>query len=293
MSLFRRDIENDHRLHMKGKSGGGGGGGTQVQKTVPWDGQQPYLKDVFGQAQNNYRSGGPEYFGGQTYADLSGQTNNALGMMENRAMSGSPLNDGAKDLVQSTMNGDYLNSNPYLDQMFQQGADKIKGNVNAQFSSAGRTGSGAHAGRMYEEQGDLYNNMYGGQYQQERKNQLAAATLAPGLAQNDYADMDRLAKVGSVYEGQNQKGINEDMARFNHYENLADENLAKYVAAIQGNYGGTSTTTSKDSGGGKDWLAGAAGGAMTGLGLGEGMGLTGMAALGPWAAGGALLGAVL
>ena len=278
---FDRDLENDFRLNMKGKSSGGSSGGTQVQKTVPWEGQQPYLTDVFKKAQNNFNSGGPDFFGGQTYADLSSQTNDALGMMQDRATNGSPLNEGAKSLIGSTMNGDYLNNNPYLDQMFQQGADKISGNVNAQFSGAGRTGSGAHAGRLAEEQGDLFNNIYGGQYQQERKNQLAAATVAPSLAQNDYADMDRLAQVGSIYEGQDQRGINEAMARFNHYENLPDENLAKYSAAIQGNYGGTSTTNTSQDGGGSSSLSGALGGAMTGGSM-----------FGPWgAAGGALLGA--
>jgi len=224
MSLSRRlgkDLENDFRLNMKGK--GGSGSSTTVQKADPWVGQQPYLKDTFKQAQNNYRDGGPEFFGGQTYADFSPQTNNALGMMQDRATNGSPLNEGAKSLIGSTMNGDYLNNNPYLDGMFQQGADKISGNVNAQFSGAGRTGSGAHAGRLAEEQGDLYNNIYGGQYAAERKNQLGAATLAPSLAANDYADMDRLAQVGSTYEGQAQRGINEDMSRFNHNEAIGSD----------------------------------------------------------------------
>ena len=304
MSLSRRlgkDLESDFRLNMKGKGGGGSSSGTQVQTTVPWSGQQGYLTKGFQAAEKNLNSGGPQFFGGQTYADLSPQTNDALGMMQNRATNGSPLNEGAKSLIGSTMNGDYLNNNPYLDQMFQQGADKIAGNVNAQFSGAGRTGSGAHAGRLAEEQGDLYSNMYGNQYQQERKNQLGAATLAPSLAANDYADMDRLAQVGSIYEGQDQRGINEDMARFNHYENLPDENLAKYIAAIQGNYGSSTTTTGTNPSTQSNSLAGALGGGLAGVGLGgaftEGgiaaLGAGGIGAVAPWALGGALLGGIL
>lgn len=44
-----------------------GGGGTTVQKSDPWSGQQPYLKDVMGQGAANYYGGGPAYYPGQTF----------------------------------------------------------------------------------------------------------------------------------------------------------------------------------------------------------------------------------
>lgn len=40
-----------------GGKGGGGGSTTTVQKADPWEGQQPYLKDIFNQAQKLYQSG--------------------------------------------------------------------------------------------------------------------------------------------------------------------------------------------------------------------------------------------
>ena len=67
-------------------SGGKGGGDTTTtQKADPWSGQQPYLKFGFNQAQNLYNSGGPQFYPGRTYVPFSGQTEQALGMAQNRA----------------------------------------------------------------------------------------------------------------------------------------------------------------------------------------------------------------
>jgi hypothetical protein len=47
----------------------GGGGTTQtVQKADPWSGQQPYLTDIFANAQNLYHNYTPQYYQGQTVA---------------------------------------------------------------------------------------------------------------------------------------------------------------------------------------------------------------------------------
>jgi len=54
---------------------GGGGGGQQstntVEKADPWAGQQPFLKDVFQQAQDRYNSGDPNFFPGNTIEQFS------------------------------------------------------------------------------------------------------------------------------------------------------------------------------------------------------------------------------
>ena len=69
----------------------GGGGGTTVQKADPWVGQQPYLQDMFAQAQNMFQQGyGQEYYPGQTVAPFSPQTQMALDLQTQRAMGGSP-----------------------------------------------------------------------------------------------------------------------------------------------------------------------------------------------------------
>jgi hypothetical protein len=50
---------------------GGGGSGTTTQKADPWSGQQPYLSDIFSQAQNLDQTAAPQYYPGNTYAPLT------------------------------------------------------------------------------------------------------------------------------------------------------------------------------------------------------------------------------
>ena len=62
--------------------GGGGGGSKQSSEATPWRGQQPYLKDLFRQAQNIYRQGyGQQYYPGQLVAGFSPYTTQGLGQM--------------------------------------------------------------------------------------------------------------------------------------------------------------------------------------------------------------------
>lgn len=222
------------------------GSTTQTQKADPWAPQQSYLTKGFQQADDLLNSGGPQYYDKATYTPFSQQTEQAMGLTQDRALAGSPLNTGAQSLAMDTIDGKFLNNNPYLESMFQQGSDKIAENVNAQFSSAGRTGSGAHVGRMTEEMGDLHNNMYGNQYQNERQNQLNTMQMAPQLAETDYNDFARLGQVGQAVEGKAGEVIQDDMNRFNFYQNAPETSLANYIAAIQGNYGGQTSSTAKE-----------------------------------------------
>ena len=52
-------------------SGGGGGNTTTGQKSDPWEGQQPYLKDIYSQSQNLWNNYGPQYFPESGVAGLS------------------------------------------------------------------------------------------------------------------------------------------------------------------------------------------------------------------------------
>ena len=64
------------------KGGGGGGGQTTntVEKADPWAGQQPFLKDVFQEAQDRYNSGDPNFFPGSTIEQFNP---NELGYQQN------------------------------------------------------------------------------------------------------------------------------------------------------------------------------------------------------------------
>jgi hypothetical protein len=290
----------------------GGGDSTTVQKADPWSGQQPFLTYGFNQAQNLYNSGGPQFYPNATYVPFSGQTEQALGRMENRSLGSAP-EQGLNQYLTNSLQGNYLNSNPYLDAMygtaskqmtdaFQEG---VMPSLNATFGGAGRTGGGAHglaAGRAAGELGDslagLSANIYGGNYQQERDRMQQAAGMVPMSSALDWQNIAAMGNVGQQVEGKAGQVLGDSMNRFNHYQNAPEQNLARYIAAIQGNYGGTTSTEQQANGGGG--LTGALGGGLAGAALGgalpslgSSMGLMLGSAAWPLGIAGALAGAFL
>ena len=100
--------------------GGFGGGSqpstiqTQTTSSEPWADQQPHLKNIFSGAETAFNSDAPQYFPDSTVVDFSPQTQGALQGVEARAVAGSPLQQQAMQQAQNTVQGDYLNSNPFL-----------------------------------------------------------------------------------------------------------------------------------------------------------------------------------
>jgi hypothetical protein len=313
-------------------SGGGGSSTNTVQNADPWSGQQPYLQYGFQQAQNNYQTP-PEFYPGATYTPFSNQTEQAMGMAQNRALSGSPVENAMQGYVTNTLNntpgsgtqgylqglmnngnsqlnktaaGGYLGSNPYLDGVYKNAAsrvtetfnDQVMPGINASFGRAGGSGSQIRgeiatdaAGELSQTLGQMASNIYGNDYANERnrmlqaggmqsqlglgaanaQNQLlntqggiqrGAAALAPTAAGFDWQNIGQLANVGGQVEGKANQVLQDDMARWNYAQNLPDQQLANYITAIQGNYGGSTQTS--QSGGSGSTAAGALGAGMLG-----------------------------
>lgn len=120
-------------------SGGGSSpsGSTQtVQRADPWSGQQPYLTGgqinsrpatpgegqefvpgIFPEAQKLFLSGGPQYYGGQTYAGATDAMTQALQRQIQQASGGNPLTGAATGAAQNILNPNYLTANagnPYF-----------------------------------------------------------------------------------------------------------------------------------------------------------------------------------
>lgn len=91
----------------------------------------------------------------------------------------SALTTAGSDYMTDVIGGDYLNNNPYLDDVYNKAAGKVTAGVNANFSKAGRYGSGAHQGVLAENLGNLATDIYAGNYNQERTRQQQAGLMAP------------------------------------------------------------------------------------------------------------------
>jgi hypothetical protein len=239
----------------------GGGGETRTITTTtnqaPWSAQRSHLKNVFATAEE--LSNTPlQYYPGQTYVDLAPETQRALQLQAMRALGGSPALNQSQELVTGTAGGDYLGANPYLDAAYDRAASALTRNyreatapnIDARFSRAGRYGSNQYATVQSQAQDNLARgleglaaNVYGQDYARERENQLRAAALAPSLAAQDYVDLAQLRATGESRQAQAERALAEEIARFNFGANEPWQRLARYQQMVQGNYGGTSTTT--------------------------------------------------
>ncbi|MFA6134663.1 MAG: hypothetical protein WC869_11675 [Phycisphaerae bacterium] len=245
----------------------------------------PYLKDVLGQAKNLYNQSGPDYYPGSTVVPMAGETTAALDAQTQRALLGSPLNQAAQQTTMDTLNGNFLSGgNPYFQGAFDSMARPVTDAVQAAMARSGRLGSGAETQTMTRELGDIGSKLMYQNYNDERNRQMQASQIAPLLAETDYNDIAKLAQVGGAYEAQAGAELQNDVNRFNFYQQQPWDKLAQYSTFVQGGtYGGQSTQqTPVSSNKAGSILGGVASGASTG------------AMFGPWGAAiGAGLGGIL
>lgn len=254
------------------------GGTTQtVQKQDPWKPIQPYLSGAANTAQTMFNSGvGSEYYPFSTYVPPSNQTQASWNMAENLAGQTPAYMGAAGNALTSTLNGDMLNNNPYLDQIYNRGADAITDRVNATFGSSGRTGSGAHQGVLADSLGDYRAQLYGGQYAQERDNQMRGMMMAPQLDQARYLPSTMLNQIGQGREGYAQNQLSSLMAQHDFMQQNPYDRYNQYLNSITslGGMGGTAVQVNPKEGGG---LGGAIGGGISGASAGSFFGPPGAA----------------
>jgi hypothetical protein len=242
----------------------GGGGGQQVQERTTTTTNQidpmlkPYVEFGLGEARKLYETQGPSYFPGQTYVSPTETTLSALQSGEQRAMAGSPLLRAAQAENLANVQGQYLGGNPFFQGAFNPAAkaaqqsyyDAIQ-NVASKASSAGRYGSGAY-GQLTDRAGGTFANALTDvagklayqNYSDERARQAAATAAAPGMAEADYGDIQRLLAIGQGREGYAQTALQDQINRYNYEQNLPQAKLQSFLSGVYGApSGGISTST--------------------------------------------------
>lgn len=255
----------------------GGGSQSTTTNSAPWSGVQPYLTDLMSQAKSLYGQGS-SYAPFSTVAPFSPQTIQGLDATQNRATNGSPVTNAADSSLTNLLSGrqdpgaatlsqwaNPNNINPYLKGQFDAQSQPVIDAVNSQFSKAGRTGSTANQNALTQQLGYLANNVYGNGYDsaanrsmsaanmlsgnanQMGNQQIAAATVAPNLANQDYTDLNNLLSVGGKYDTQGQNYINDALNRWNYSQDQPWTLLSRYAGNVSGlgNTGSTSTSTTQ------------------------------------------------
>ncbi len=247
----------------KGSSGGSSGytaqptTSTTVQQanTQPWSGQQPYLEDVFGQAQALQQTPLQWYSGevsgvptGQTYAPLASQTTQALNMAENTALT-NQVPQVATNFATDMLGGNYLSAgNPYFSNMVNSIQKTVQPSVESQFEKSGRYGSGAMDNAFASAMTDTAGNLAYQNYANILGEMGKASYTAPQTAELGYLPAQELGQVGATYTDQTQNAINQAMQQWQFNQTAPWQELGMYGGLVGGNYGGTSTSSGTTTG---------------------------------------------
>ena len=266
-------------------SGGGGGPATTTTKTQPWEAQQPYIQELFRQAQGFLQGPRP---------DFSGSTGTLRGQMQALQDAGVPIAGIAQNAtdVQRYLTSNVLNpaANPafqqYLNLSNKAITDAFTQNVLPQLSSRAVATGNVNSSRRgigealatRELLGTLERNTAGltnAAYGQGLNTALRGLALTPQVIQANLIPAELQGNIAQIQRGIETQGINQDLAFLQAYKGL-----------IGGNYGGISEQTAPPlrSGG----LAGALGGAAAGAGIASAL-PTSLATYNPWIIGGAAL----
>ena len=243
-------------------SKGGKGGGSQqpsgttttTQTSSPWEGLQPYLTGsgivpqagtgYLPEAANLYYNYSPSYFPTSTAAPMNPTQNAATIAQANFGLAGgdSALNS-ANSALTGINSGAFLGPNPYLKQTTQAISDAIMPQVNSQFNSAGRYGSGANQYAASSAIANAVAPLEFNDYEQQVGNILKGSQIAPVVSLGQQGALDEALNAGNTVQQNQQNQLNDAVNRFNFYQELPYQKLNQYQGNLSGLGGGTSTLT--------------------------------------------------
>lgn len=233
--------------------GGGedGESGTTTTVNNPYPAAKPGLDLFYKNLIDAYKGGQLRQtpFTGQTVAPISPETAQSWQMISDRANAGAPLNAAASELVLSRLAPGYLTSDsPGL----QSVIDRARQGVNAEFSRAGRTFSGAHAGGLAASEGQLrYQDLL-----RKAGEQTAAAQFAPTLEREGYFGAQQLAGVGQQRQAQLQDLINAQINLHNAQQAVPMTELGNFSQLLAGGGPGSTSVTGPKPPSGNPWAQG-------------------------------------
>lgn len=225
----------------------------------PWGPIQPYLQNIYSNAQKLQDNNPLSYYGGEQVAPFTPESQQAFSGIKNYASGGgSGVNAANEKFLTNTLNSDNsqfaynpMNANDIMpggklfNANLQAASNEILPNVQSAFGTHGgaqnsglsqellKQMSQAFAGQAMnayalQQQGGLQNktNMLNAQ-----GDQLRASALGPTIDQSAYANLGALAGVGDVQQQQKQKEIEAQMQKYN-FNQMAPYQQAQLIAGL-------------------------------------------------------------
>lgn len=240
-----------------------------TSSNTPWAPAQPYITDSLEGAKDAANQGQSLITNNQS------GINAALSKLSSNVTDRPSYQTDARTQLGKTINGDYINANPYTSGLADLIAQKTGAQYNSTFGAAGRASGGLAALLSAQGTGDALQQFYSNQYNTERGNQMQAIGMAPAFNTDEQTASNALLNgigVASQQPGQIA----------NNYAATVANATSPYVQNAS-----TGKTTEKTSGLGSvlstvGGLAAQLGGAFLPTGGMSGL-LGGTAALGPTA----------
>src|SRR5690348_11608047 len=246
------------------------GGGTPSNTTTTSVQQLPaWLNNAneYGasQAQNLYNQGGATYYPGNTVAPFSPMQEQYFSGVENLAQNGTPVENSATNQLTQTLNGAYLNpsSNPYLQDTFNSAANAVQQRLGSEYASQGRNPS-MSLGAQADEMNQLATQIYGGNYANERENQMKALAYSPATDNMGLVGLNALNSAGQQLQGQSQNMMDANQDLYDYYANLPYTNLSNFMNTVNSLSHGSSSSATGPGPARPSKTATALGGAATG-----------------------------
>ena len=240
---------------------------TTTTTTEPPKFVQPFLESGLQRADEAFGQGPREFFPGQTVVPFAGQTEAALGLQESRALQGSPVTGAAQNLAQQTLQGDFLQGNPFVDSQIQRAIQLSRTGLDTQFAGGGRDLAAQQPARA-EQVKNITNDFLFRNFDAERNRQQQAIGQAIPLGREDFFDIGQLGQVGATVEGQAGNLIQDQVNRFNFAQDAPDFNLDQFLQRTGGTSPLLGASGSQSSPVFRNRGAGALGGAGTGFAIG-------------------------
>lgn len=185
-----------------------------TQSSNPMAAAQPGINGIIGAGTDWMKNGGAQYYGGNTYADMTAPQMQGIEQLQQGGNSA-----GAQSYFGDVINGKYLDpsTNPALQGQLDAVAQNVMPQIGSAFTKAGMYGStpnqtalaqGLSAGMA----APIFQN-----YQNERGMQQAAAGGAPGM--NQQIAGQQIA-AGGMLQADEQARIDADKARWDYNQNL-------------------------------------------------------------------------
>lgn len=261
-------IVEAHRREYRGVyvmfgSGSPSGNTTTTNTSAPWAGQQAFLSGsanpnltgsssptgVFQSAAQLYNnpSDYPQMYpgasNGSMTAPFSPLQSTAYNDIGNTGLN-SPLMNQDAATQQSILSGSMLSQgNPYQQAELQSLNSQVTPQIESQFTQGNNMNNPAAAFALGQGLGSADANILGTNYN-NAQNQLTLESLyAPQTYSSQLQGQEAAATAGGAQQTQAQDVLNGQINAYNYNQQLPYQMLQNYAGLVNGNYGGTSTST--------------------------------------------------